>query len=248
MDFEPGTRTAAFTAPVTVGARQGVRFNAAVPLTHRSSHHGGGRGGRVTSLDARTLDVDTPSGPARIALTRRGRAGLFVIGHGAGGGIDAVDLVAVSTALAAAGWTVARVVQPYRVKGHRAPERPPRLDAAWIAVIEALRKERKSGRLIVSGRSSGARVAVRTADAVSADGVVALAFPLHPPGRPERSRAEEIEGLTAPLLVVQGARDAFGTAKELPAQTNVVEVPGDHSLRQDTAAVVSAVTSWLSDL
>jgi hypothetical protein len=209
----------------------------------------------VTSLDARTLDVDTPSGPAQVSLTRRGREGLFVIGHGAGGGIDAVDLVAVSTALADAGWTVARVVQPYRVKGHRAPERPPRLDAAWIAVIDALRKERGSraagaggGKLVVSGRSSGARVAVRTADAVSADGVVALAFPLHPPGKPEKSRAEELEGLQAPLLVVQGARDAFGTAKELPAGTHVIEVPGDHSLKQDTAAVVSAVLGWIAEL
>jgi hypothetical protein len=201
----------------------------------------------VTSLDARTLAVETPSGPAYVALSRRGRSGLFVVGHGAGGGIDAVDLVAVSTALAAAGWTVARVVQPYRVKGHRAPERPPRLDAAWIAVIDALGKER-TGKLVVSGRSSGARVAVRTADEVGADGAVALAYPLHPPGKPERSRAEEIEGLQTPLLVVQGARDAFGTAKELPAGTNVVEVPGDHSLKQDTAAVVAAVSSWIAEL
>ncbi|HEX3899198.1 MAG TPA: alpha/beta family hydrolase [Mycobacteriales bacterium] len=201
----------------------------------------------MTSLDARTLAVETPSGPAYVALSRRGRSGLFVVGHGAGGGIDAVDLVAVSTALAAAGWTVARVVQPYRVKGHRAPERPPRLDAAWIAVIDALGKER-TGKLVVSGRSSGARVAVRTADEVGADGAVALAYPLHPPGKPERSRAEEIEGLQTPLLVVQGARDAFGTAKELPAGTNVVEVPGDHSLKQDTAAVVAAVSSWIAEL
>jgi predicted alpha/beta-hydrolase family hydrolase len=198
----------------------------------------------VTSLAARTIEVETPSGTARVILTKRGSAGLFVVGHGAGGGVDAVDIVAVSGALADQGWTIARVVQPYRVKGHRAPEAPPRLDAAWIAVLAALKKERK-GRLVVSGRSSGARVAVRTARAVGADAVVALAFPLHPPGKPEKSRAEELVALDLPLLVVQGARDAFGTAAELPAGTNVVEVPGDHSLRQDTAAVVAAVTGWL---
>lgn len=201
----------------------------------------------MTSLDARRLEIDTPSGTAEVALTRRGKAGLFVIGHGAGGTVDAVDIVAVSTALAAAGWTVARVTQPYRVKGHRAPEAPPRLDAAWIAALAALRKERK-GRLVVSGRSSGARVAVRTAAAVGADAVVALAFPLHPPGKPEKSRADELVALTVPSLVVQGARDAFGTAAELPAGTNVIEVPGDHSLKQDTGAVVAAVTGWLGSL
>ncbi|HVW79334.1 MAG TPA: alpha/beta family hydrolase [Mycobacteriales bacterium] len=200
----------------------------------------------MTALDVRTIVVETPSGPAHVVLSRRGSSGLYVVGHGAGGGIDAVDILAVSSALVQAGWTVARVVQPYRVKGHRAPERPDRLDAAWLAVIAALRNERKGRKLVVSGRSSGARVAVRTADEVAADAVVALAFPLHPPGKPEKSRAEEIQALRAPLLVVQGARDAFGTAAQLPRGTNVIEVPGDHSLKQDPAAVAAAVTGWLA--
>jgi predicted alpha/beta-hydrolase family hydrolase len=198
----------------------------------------------ASRLDARSLEVATPSGPAHVALSKRGKSGLFVIGHGAGGSIDAVDIVAVSTALAGAGRTVARVIQPYRVKGRRAPEAPPRLDSAWTAVIDALGKERV-GRLVVSGRSSGARVAVRTATAVGADAVVALAFPLHPPGRPEKSRADELAALTVPYVVVQGQRDAFGTPAELPAGTNVVGVPGDHSLKQDTAAVTNAVLDWL---
>ena len=198
----------------------------------------------MTSLSARTLEVATPSGPARVTMTRRGTKGLFVVGHGAGGGIDAADVVAVSQALADEGWTVARVEQPYRVKGHRAPERPAKLDAAWAAVITALRRERK-GLLVVSGRSSGARVAVRSAAEVGADAVVALAFPLHPPGKPEKSRAEELAARTVPLLVVQGARDAFGTLKEFPKGTPIVEVPGDHSLKQDTAAVAVAVVDWL---
>jgi predicted alpha/beta-hydrolase family hydrolase len=157
-----------------------------------------------------------------------------------------VDIVAVSSALAARGWTVARVVQPYRVKGRRAPEAPPRLDAAWVAVIDALSKER-GDRLVVSGRSSGARVAVRTASAVAADAVVALAFPLHPPGKPEKSRAVELEALTTAHLVVQGERDAFGAPAELPPGTNVVAVPGDHSLRQEPELVATAVVGWLSD-
>ncbi|HWC33683.1 MAG TPA: alpha/beta family hydrolase [Mycobacteriales bacterium] len=197
------------------------------------------------SLEARLLEVDTPSGPARVSLSNRGKAGLFVVGHGAGGGIDAVDLVAVATALAGAGWTVARVVQPYRVKGRRAPEPPPRLDAAWLAVIEALRRER-AGRLVVSGRSSGARVAVRTAQQSGADAVVALAFPLHPPGKPEKSRADELAALTVPCLVVQGERDAFGTPSELPSGTNVVAVPGDHSLKQAPDVVAATVLAWLN--
>lgn len=195
-------------------------------------------------LAARTLEVDTASGPAHVALTKRGQAGLFVIGHGAGGTVDAVDIVAVSTALADAGWTVARVTQPYRVQGRRAPEAPPRLDAAWIAVVAALCKER-TGRLVVSGRSSGARVAVRTAAEVSADAVVALAFPLHPPGKPEKSRADELVALTLPSLVVQGERDAFGGPAELPPGTNVVGVPGDHSLKQAPDRVAAVVLEWL---
>jgi predicted alpha/beta-hydrolase family hydrolase len=198
----------------------------------------------VASLDARSLEVDTPSGVAQVSLSKRGKSGLFVVGHGAGGGIDAPDIVAVAAALVAAGWTVARVVQPYRVKGRRAPEPPPRLDAAWLAVIDALGKERR-GRLVVSGRSSGARVAVRTAAASGADAVVALAFPLHPPGKAEKSRADELAGLTVPCLVVQGERDAFGTPAELPKGTNVVGVRGDHSLKQDPAAVADAVLRWL---
>jgi len=196
-------------------------------------------------LAARTREVETPSGTARIVLSPKGGRGLYVLGHGAGGGIDAVDLIAVSTALVEAGWTVARVVQPYRVKGRRAPEAPPRLDAAWSAVISALAKER-GDRLVVSGRSSGARVACRTARDVGADAVVALAFPLHPPGKPDKSRAAELMALTMPSLVVQGQRDAFGTKREFPKDANVVEVPGDHSLKQGSGEAAAAVLDWLS--
>ena len=199
----------------------------------------------AASLDARSLEIETPSGPAQVALSKPGLAGLFVVGHGAGGSIDAVDIVAVSSALAESGWTVARVIQPYRVKGRHAPEAPPRLDAAWIAVLDAL-SEQRVGRLVVSGRSSGARVAVRTATQVGADAVVALAFPLHPPGKPEKSRADELAALSVPHVVVQGERDAFGTPAELPSGTNVVGVPGDHSLKQAPDVVAATVLEWLS--
>lgn len=149
-----------------------------------------------------------------------------------------------AAALRAAGWTVARVEQPYRVKGRRAPEAAPRLDAAWLAVLDSLSAKRR-GRLVVSGRSSGARVAVRTAGLAGADAVVALAFPLHPPGKPDKSRADELSVSDVPTLVVQGDRDAFGTGKEFPAGINVVDVPGDHSLRQAPNRVAAEVLSWL---
>jgi hypothetical protein len=198
----------------------------------------------------RMREIETPSGIARAyvaAYRGRERRGLAVLGHGAGGGIEAPDLVAVSDALTGAGWEVARVEQPYRVKGRRAPEAAPRLDAAWIPTIAALRARRR-GPLVVGGRSSGARVACRTARQVGADAVLALAFPLHPPGRPEKSRADELAALEVPALVVQGDRDAFGTAEDLPRGPAIVTVRGDHSLRQDPAAVAAAVLDWVAGI
>jgi predicted alpha/beta-hydrolase family hydrolase len=207
--------------------------------------------GKVT-----TREIDTPSGIARAHLsTGTGRSnGLAVFGHGAGGGVDAPDLLAVTAALTAAGWTVARVEQPYRVKGRRAPEAAPRLDAAWIAVVSALRR-RRSGPLLVGGRSSGARVACRTAAAVRADAVVALAFPLHPPGKPEKSRVDELVGVAVPVLVVQGDRDPFGNAAAIEQEAGrstvnrrIVSVTGDHSLRQSAVAAGDAIVSWLAGI
>lgn len=199
-------------------------------------------------LAATVREVDTPTGTALVTLSTPGSAGLFALGHGAGGGVDAPDLLAVSRAVQEAGWTVARVEQPYRVKGHRAPPRPPVLDEAWRAVMAALADVR-GPRLVASGRSSGARVAVRTATEVGADGVVALAFPLHPPGCPEKSRADELKALAVPALIVQGHRDEFGTLAEFPKRMSGVsrlEVPGDHSLKQSVDAAARAVTKWLA--
>jgi hypothetical protein len=199
---------------------------------------------------ATVREIDTPSGPARAHITKASlhpNLGLAVLGHGAGGGIEAPDLLAVTAALIDVGWSVARVEQPYRVKGRRAPEAAPRLDAAWIAVVAALRGRRRYP-VLLGGRSSGARVACRTAAAVGASAVLALAFPLHPPGKPEKSRAEELLAVTVPTLVVQGERDPFGVAADLPIGPMVVSVPGDHSLRQAPDQIGEAVLDWLAGI
>ncbi|MGB2572222.1 alpha/beta family hydrolase [Micromonospora citrea] len=191
-------------------------------------------------------ELDTPRGPARVRtdLPAGPPVALLVLGHGAGGDVDAPDLVAVRDAVVGAGVAVARVTQPYRVAGRRAPAPAGHLDEAWAAVLTVLRERFPGVPLLVGGRSSGARVACRGARAVGAAGVVALAFPLHPPGRPERSRAAELTtGL--PTLVVNGDRDPFG----LPAAQGPVEVavrPGErHDLRGDPAGVADAVLGWL---
>jgi len=197
----------------------------------------------MTGPEERRLTISTPVGDARAVLTGAG-PGLVAWGHGAGGGVGSADLVAVTNALVAAGWTVARVEQPYRVQGRRAPDRAPKLDAAWTAVMAALTADR-TGPLVVGGRSSGARVACRTAAEVGPAAVICLAFPLHPPGRPDSSRVDELGHVgDLPLLVVQGDRDAFGGPAEFPAGVEVAGVPGDHALRK-TAPVVDAVLSWL---
>lgn len=194
------------------------------------------------------LDIETPSGPARAHLhpVAGARAGL-VLGHGAGGGVGAPDLAAATRAALAEGVSVALVEQPYRVAGRRSPAPAPQLDAAWIAVVEQLRADALAGLpLLAGGRSSGARVACRTAAATGAAGVLCLAFPLQPPRRskPAPSRLPELEEVSVPVLVVQGERDPFGLP---PAGglREVVLVPGDHSLRA-AQPVEDAVRGWLA--
>ena len=174
-----------------------------------------------------------------------------MLGHGAGGGVAAPDLVAVTEAVVAQGFSVALVEQPYRVAGRKSSPPGRQLDAAWTAVIEQLAAEELSGLPIVpGGRSAGARVACRTAAAGSV-GVLCLAFPLQPPARagklPGESRIGELEAAGVPVLVVQGERDRFGMPPAGRDRT-VVEVPGDHSLRKDPAAVADAARKWLSGL
>jgi len=191
-----------------------------------------------------TVDIDTPYGPARAHLqASEGATTALVLGHGAGGGVNAPDLVAAKRAALALGASVVLVEQPYRVAGRRSPAPTPQLDAAWLSVIEQL--DLDGLELIVGGRSSGARVACRTAADAGAAGVICLAFPVHPPGRPEKSRLDELDAVTVPVLVMQGARDPFGMPPPAPNRT-VVEVDGDHSLRAGAKAVEAAVGEWLS--
>ena len=171
---------------------------------------------------------------------------------GAGGGVGAPDLVAVTAAAGAAGFSVALVEQPYRVAGRRSPPRAPVLDAAWIAVVAHLRQGVFAGLpLVVGGRSSGARVACRTAAATGAAGVLALAFPLQPSARagkePPPSRLPELAAVRVPVLVVQGASDPFGIPPAGDGWT-VVTVAGDHALRSDRARVASVTGAWLANL
>jgi predicted alpha/beta-hydrolase family hydrolase len=199
------------------------------------------------------LDVDTPHGPAKVHLhlVPEPRAAL-VLGHGAAGGVGSRDLLAATHVAWSERVCVALVEQPYRVAGRRSPAPAHQLDAAWTAVLEHLRDGALRGvPLLAGGRSSGARVACRTAAATGVEGVLCLAFPLQPPRRsgsvPAQSRLSELDAVPVPVLVVQGARDAFGIPPAGEHRT-VVQVAGDHSLRTDLGAVADAVRTWLREL
>ncbi len=192
------------------------------------------------------LELDTPRGQARVHMHRAADPGAgLVLGHGAGGGVAAPDLVAATTAALRAGVSVALVEQPYRVAGRRSQAPAAQLDEAWVSVVGQLRAgELRDLPLLVGGRSAGARVACRTAAATGAAGVLCLAFPLRPPGRASApSRLPELDAVTVPTLVVQGERDPFGIP---PPGTlrRVVLIPGDHSLRA-AGPVAEAVREWL---
>ncbi|MER7462061.1 alpha/beta family hydrolase [Streptomyces sp. NPDC097981] len=216
-------------------------------------------------MTTRTESVDTPAGEARItwhhAPARTARL-VLALGHGAGGGIEARDLQALAAALPAQGVTVALVEQPWRVAGKKVAAAPKVLDEGWRGLWPALAKPGLP--VVAGGRSAGARVACRTAAELGAAGVLALAFPLHPPGRPEKSRAEELTGAGRPALVVQGGRDPFGRPAEFPPPTaqaayELVEVPhADHGFAvpktagptpEETLEVITgAAAAWLAAL
>jgi predicted alpha/beta-hydrolase family hydrolase len=186
--------------------------------------------------------VPTPAGAARVVISSaRAPQATLVLGHGASGGIQARDLVALAAVLPPRGITVARVEQPWKVAGRSVATAAAQLDSAWCAVLAHLADAGSlEGRLVVGGRSAGARVACRTAESVGARGAVALAFPLHPPGRPERSRLAELLGARVPTLVVQGERDPFGAPAEFPEGVNLRPVPGaDHGFRVAASGVLT---------
>lgn len=198
------------------------------------------------------LEIQTPHGLARAHLHPAGEPhGLLVLGHGAGGGVGARDLQVAREAAVAAGVSVALVEQPYAVAGRRSPAPAGQLDAAWSTVIERLRAELGALPLIAGGRSSGARVACRTAGDCGAVAILCLAFPLHAPGRgspdPAKTRLHELDAVVQPTLVVQGDRDPFGMPPAAPNRS-VIVVPGNHSLKGDLDAVGTAVREWLEEI
>jgi uncharacterized protein len=192
------------------------------------------------------IEIPTPSGAAWADVDGPATTGgrLLVLGHGAGGSVDSPDLVAIRDRATMSGITVARVTQPYRVAGKRAPAAAPRLDEAWLAVLVELRERLEPGAVIAGGRSSGARVACRTANDGAVDRVVALAFPLHPPGRPDKSRLDELTQPSVAVLVVQGDRDAFGMPPRGRGRRIVVIEGADHSLKKNTALIAKSVVAF----
>jgi uncharacterized protein len=191
------------------------------------------------------IEIDTPHGQANAHLHAADEpTAALVLGHGAAGGVGSRDLAAVTEVARSEGLSVALVEQPYRVAGRRSPAPARQLDAAWTAVVDHLRAGELRGLpVVVGGRSSGARVACRTAEATGAVGVVCLAFPLRPP-RATQSRLPELDAVRVPTLVVQGTRDPFGMPPPA-AHRVVVQVPGDHGLKKDVQAVAEAVRTWL---
>ncbi|MFL6130435.1 MAG: alpha/beta family hydrolase [Mycobacteriales bacterium] len=197
-----------------------------------------------------TARVPTPAGDALVGLDLPGTppTALLVLGHGAGAGVDSPDLAAVTEAAVAAGLAVARVTQPYRVLGRRVPPRPPVLDAAWIPAVRSVQAEVAALPLVLGGRSSGARVACRTAAELAAVAVVVLAFPTRPPRTPDRDRLGELAAPPVPVLVVQGERDPFGVPPAAPGRTVHVLPGATHTIRGPAArAAGAAVAGWLAE-
>ena len=201
-----------------------------------------------------TRMVPTPRGDARIVVRRANRPlATLVLTHGAGGGIDAPDLLRLARSLPQQDVSTTLVEMPWRVAGKALAPRPAVIDECFVAVMDAMRTRTP---LVVGGRSAGARSACRIARGVGAVGVLALAFPLHPPGKPERSRLEELRRARVRTLVVQGERDAFGTPEEFPEDLDLAVVPGaDHGMKvlksgpvsqeEALAVVLEATLEWI---
>ncbi|WP_024801682.1 alpha/beta family hydrolase [Nocardia sp. BMG51109] len=193
------------------------------------------------------MRIDTTAGPADVEWDKpAGATFLLLLTHGSGGGVDAKDLLAVRDCAVGLGGAVARVTQPYRVAGKRAPGSATTQDAAWLEIVTALRKKVRGVPLIQGGRSNGARVACRTALEAKTEGVVALSFPLHPPGKPEKTRRDELlAARPTDVLVINGARDPFGIPDPSDAAEVKVIPNQPHSFRSGFDLITEAVEPWL---
>lgn len=195
------------------------------------------------------MNIETSAGVARAEIGGDpDPAFVLTLTHGSSGGLGTADLAAAATAALDLGGAVAVITQPFRVRGARAPGSATRQDAAWTELTAALMSGYPGRPLVQGGRSNGARVACRTAIATGARGVIALAFPLHPPGRPEKSRADELRDAGVPVLVINGDRDPFGVPDAADADRLVVLPGQQHALTGDPAAITAAVRSWLGQL
>lgn len=205
----------------------------------------------ANSKPTHTVQIKTVAGPASVELDDvADPTFLLVLTHGAGGGVASADLIAARQAGLDLGGAVARVLQPYRVAGRSVPGSAQRQDAAWLEIIAELRARHLEIPLVQGGRSNGARVACRTAQAAGASAVIALAFPLHPPGKadvPEKSRAAELRSAGVPVLVINGDRDPFGVPDAADADRLIVLRGETHSLSSQRATIVDAIASWLSE-
>jgi predicted alpha/beta-hydrolase family hydrolase len=192
------------------------------------------------------MEVATSRGPAAVEVDEvPGPAFLLVLTHGSNGTVDAPDLLAVRETALGLGGAVARVTQPFRYAGRRAPGSPARQDEAWLEIVGMLRERFGDVPLVQGGRSNGARVACRTAAAAGAAGVLALAFPLRPPRNPERTRVEELRSAGVEVVVVNGDRDPFGVPDPSDAAAVTVLAGERHDLGRDPGAVGRAVEPWL---
>jgi predicted alpha/beta-hydrolase family hydrolase len=198
------------------------------------------------------VEIATPSGPAvaEIDRPRTPATACLVLTHGAGAGVDSADISAVRAAALKAGIAVVRLTQPYRVAGRSTPPTPAKQDEAWLAAVAGLRRRKMLATLplVTGGRPTGARVACRTAVRSGAIGVVALAFPVHPPGKPELSRLAELDQAGVPVLVVQGDRDPFGMPPPKRGRQLHVINGADHSLKRELPAIAAAVSRFVTSV
>jgi uncharacterized protein len=221
-----------------------------------------------------TVRLETGADTTALVYPAGGARASLILGHGAGAGQHSAFMVAAARALSSLGIDIVTFNFQYIEQRRRIPDRAPALEACYVAVIDAVRREVESARqsLFIGGKSMGGRIATQVAAAhgeLAIAGLVLLGYPLHPPGRPEQRRDKHLPSVQCPMLFVQGSRDAFGTPAELlpilksltaiaSATTLHVVEGGDHSLkvtRTDAARQAAVenetyrrVADWVSSI